>query len=101
MSNATMILTPRDRPSGRSAWSRPEIELDLSALPGFRYFAELGFRDKSVAIWHLDLRQGLLVELPVCGKYPVQAQDISGDRIGVVDAERTRGLIRHGPVNVI
>src|SRR5260221_12280908 len=70
-------------------------------LSGVRYFAELGLRDKTVAIGHLDLRQGRRVEHPVLGQDSVQTQDIGGNRIGVVDRERAGGLVGHGPVNVI
>src|SRR6516164_3274183 len=49
----------------------------------------------------LPFRQGLLVEVSALGQDSVQIQDIGDNRIGVVDAERARSLIGHGPTDVI
>jgi hypothetical protein len=64
--------------------ARPAIAL---VLLGFRYLAEFRVRAEPVAIGHLDLRQAVLVELAFPGKDPVQAQNIGGHRIGIVDTE--------------
>src|SRR6516225_8426892 len=70
----------------------------LSARPGW---PELRLRNKTVAIWHLDVWQTCLVELAVGGKDAVEAQDVGGDGIGLVDAQRTRRLIGHGAADVV
>ena len=86
--SAAIACTPNRHVNAIAA--RPTVHIDrgrASFLAEYSRRIECWIGREPVAIGHLDLWQFFTVELSIRGKNSVQAQNVGGDRVGVVSAE--------------
>src|SRR5512140_1169011 len=77
--------------------------LACAAIPDAFRIPDVGARvaDELVAVRHLDRTQYPGVKRRIGRKQAVQVEDIGGDRVDVVIAQRLRRVLRHGAADII